>query len=199
MFVFYYYLYLVRRWIGDNYRLIDKNLIAYIDLGNGVIGNSTLNLHGSPLLQQIAQRAADSVVSPLIHNHTCHQRQTQTSMSHMPTHQRRHAMDHDDPMEPFKHEEENNCEPHKLLDEWMRARNNRIGLNKSLSIVQMIDSDSSAALFQLQHGIPSLLIEMTDEQVLYNPPRTKNSRFFFCSPLQMILYRHIISLIDTHQ
>jgi hypothetical protein len=62
-------------------------------------------------------------------------------------------------------EEESECEPHKLLDEWIRAKNNRIGLNQSLSIVQMIDIDSSAALFQLNYGIPSLLIEMTDEQV----------------------------------
>ncbi|CAF3071810.1 unnamed protein product, partial [Rotaria sp. Silwood2] len=39
--------YTIRRWISDNYRLIDKNLIAYIDLGNGIIGTSTLHLHGS--------------------------------------------------------------------------------------------------------------------------------------------------------
>jgi hypothetical protein len=64
-----------------------------------------------------------------------------------------------------KEEEEPQCEPHKLYDEWIRASNNKIGLNQSLSIVQMIDIDSSAALFQLKHGIPSLLIEITDEQV----------------------------------
>jgi hypothetical protein len=68
-------------------------------------------------------------------------------------------------METNEHEEKPECEPHKLLDEWIRAKNNRIGLNQSLSIVQMIDIDSSAALFQLNYGIPSLLIEMTDEQV----------------------------------
>jgi hypothetical protein len=88
-------------------------------------------------------------------------------MSH--THQRRHAMGHGNPMEPLAHEEEETeCEPHKLLDEWIRAKNNQIGLNQSSNIVQMIDIDSSASLFQLQHGIPSLLIEMTDEQVSLN-------------------------------
>jgi hypothetical protein len=88
-----------------------------------------------------------------------------------PTHihrRRRHDEEHGHHMEMNQNEEQTDCEPHKLLDEWMRASNNRIGVNKSLSIVQMIDIDSSSALFQLQHGIPSLLIEMTDEQVLYN-------------------------------
>jgi len=165
-----YFLFLVRRWISDNYRLIDRNLIAYIDLGNGIIGNSTLNLHGSPLFQQIAQYAADFVVSPLIHDHTCHHRQKQTTISPSHIHRRRrHGDEHQGhQMDINQHEEQSECEPHKLFDEWLRASNNRIGLNKSLSIVQMIDVDSSAALFQLQHGIPSLLIEMTDEQVLYN-------------------------------
>ena len=158
--------YIVCRWISDNYHFINRNLIAYIDLGNGIIGNSTLNLHGSPLLQQTAQRAADVVVSPLVHNHICHHRQKQTTMSHMHNHRRRrHDDEHKHHTETNKHESESQCEPHKLLDEWMRARKNRIGFNKSLSIVQMIDIDSSAALFQLKHGIPSILIEMTDEQV----------------------------------
>jgi hypothetical protein len=62
-------------------------------------------------------------------------------------------------------QEESECEPHKLLDEWMRASNNQIGVNKTLGIVQTIDADSSAALFQLQYGIPSILIEMTEEKV----------------------------------
>jgi len=79
---------------------------------------------------------------------------------------RRHDEEHEHHMETNEHEEKPECEPHKLLDEWMRASKNRIGMNQSLSIVQMIDMDSSAALFQLQYGIPSLLIEMTDEQVL---------------------------------
>jgi hypothetical protein len=61
--------------------------------------------------------------------------------------------------------EQQECEPHKLLDEWMRASNNQIGLNKNLSIVQTIDMESSASLLQLHYGIPSILIEMTDEQV----------------------------------
>jgi len=43
----------------------------------------------------------------------------------------------------IQHEEESECESHKLLDEWIRAKNNRIGLNKTLNIVQMIDMDSS--------------------------------------------------------
>lgn len=157
--------------MSDNYRFIEKNLVAYIDLGHGIIGNSTLNLHGSPLLQQIAQRAADIVVSPLVHNHTCHHRRKQPvesnldSHSHSHVHRRKRHEEHEDHMDTTKHEEQTECEPHKLLDEWIRASNNRIGLNKSLSIVQMIDIDSSAALFQLQYGIPSIVIEMTDEQV----------------------------------
>ncbi len=122
-----------------------------------------MNLHGSPLFEQIAEHAADFIASPLVHDHTCHHRQKQTTVSPIHIHRRRHDDDH---MKMNQHEEESECEPHKLLDEWMRAKNNRIGLNKSLNIVQMIDIDSSAALFQLKHGIPSLLIEMTDEQVL---------------------------------
>jgi hypothetical protein len=92
------------------------------------------------------------------------------TVSHEHSHQRRHADDHENHMNMNmdEHEEKVECEPHKLLDEWLRASKNRIGLNKTLSITQMIDIDSSASLFQLQHGIPSLLIEMTDEQVLYN-------------------------------
>ncbi len=162
--------YLVRQWISTNYLFIDQNLIAYIDLGNGVIGNSTLNLHGSPLFQQIAQRAADSVVSPLVHDHTCHRRQPSNPMSHAHVHRRRrrHDEDHGHHMETNDNKEQPECEPHKLFDEWLRASKNRIGLNKTSNIVQMIDADSSAALFQLQYGIPSLLIEMTDEQVFYN-------------------------------
>lgn len=158
---------LVRRWISDNSRLIEKYLIAYIDLGNGVIGNSTLNLHGSPLLQQTAQRAADFIASPLVHDHSCHQREKQPSTSSPHVH-RRHGGEHGQQMEMLQQdhdEEEPECEPHKLLDEWLRASNNRIGVNQSLSIVQMIDIDSSAAVFQLKHGIPALVIEITDEQV----------------------------------
>ncbi|CAF3458821.1 unnamed protein product [Rotaria socialis] len=158
--------YTIRRWISDNYRLIDRNLIAYIDLGNGIIGNSTLNLHGSPLLQRIAQRAADVVVSPLIHNHTCHHRRKPTIESHSHVHRRRRHEEHENHVETNEHKEQTECEPHKLFDEWMRASNNRIGSNKTSSIIQMIDIDSAAALFLLEHGIPSLLIEMTDEQAL---------------------------------
>ncbi|CAF4117947.1 unnamed protein product, partial [Adineta steineri] len=161
----------IRQWISANYRLIDRNLIAYIDLGNGIIGNSTINLHGSPLFQQVAQRAADTIVSPLVHDHTCHNRQSQMPMSNAHIHhrrRRRHGDEHGQHMQSNEHTEETACEPHKLLDEWMRASKNRIGLNKSLSIVQMIDTDSSASLFQLQRGIPSILIEMTDEQALTN-------------------------------
>ncbi len=60
---------------------------------------------------------------------------------------------------------EDQCEPHKLLDEWIRASHNQFGLNQTLPIVQSIDTDSTAALFQLQYGIPSIIIEMTEEQV----------------------------------
>lgn len=156
--------------------MIEKYLVAYIDLGNGVIGNSTLNLHGSPLLQQIAQRAADFIVSPLVHDHSCHHRQNQPSTSSSHVH-RRHGGDHDHPMEMLQQSEEQHseCEPHKLLDEWIRASNNRIGANQSLSIVQMIDADSSAAVFQLKYGIPSIVIEMTDEQVFDHSLRIEES------------------------
>ncbi len=126
-----------------------------------------MNLHGSPLFQQIAQRAADFIVSPLVHDHTCHHREKQAPSSSSHVH-RRHG-DHGQQMEMLQQEEEEEkpeCEPHKLFDEWLRASSNRIGSNQS--IVQMIDIDSSASLFQLKHGIPSLLIEMTDEQVLKN-------------------------------
>jgi hypothetical protein len=75
---------------------------------------------------------------------------------------RRRDSGHEHPMETTEQQE---CEPHKLLDEWMRASNNQIGLNKNLSIVQTIDMESSASLLQLHYGIPSILIEMTDEQV----------------------------------
>ena len=142
---------LVQQWISDNYRLLDRNLLAYIDLGNGIVGNSTLNLRGSPLLQQVAQRAADAVVSPLVHDHTCHRRQPQMPMLHEHAHgrRRRHSDDHGSGM-PMNHgEQATECEPHKLLDEWLRASKNRIDANRTSNIVQMIDVGSSAALFQL--------------------------------------------------
>lgn len=159
--------FLVQQWISNNYRLLDQNLVAYIDLGNGIVGNSTLNLHGSPLLQQVAQRAADAVVSPLVHDHTCHHRQPQAPMpqEHVHGRRRRHGDDHGSTMPMTHGDHEMQCEPHKLLDEWLRASKNRIDGNRTTNIVQMIDVNSGAALFQLQHGIPSLLIEMTDEPV----------------------------------
>jgi hypothetical protein len=145
--------------------------VAYIDLGNGIVANSTLNLHGSPLFEQIARRAADAVSSPLAHNHTCHQRVKPTAGDshgeHQHDHGRRRRRDGD-----HEHHESNNderkemsCVPHRLLDEWIRASHQQISSNSDSNIVQMIDADSSAALFQLQQGIPSLLIEMTDQQV----------------------------------
>lgn len=65
---------------------------------------------------------------------------------------------------------ETKCEPHKLFDEWLRVNRNR-----SVEIVQIVDTDSAAALFQLRHGIPSMLIEMNDEQVCTQ----EHSRFSF--------------------
>jgi len=62
-------------------------------------------------------------------------------------------------------QDQDECESHKLLDEWIRASHNQFGLNQNLPIVQTIDTDSTAALFQLQYGIPSIIIEMTEEQV----------------------------------
>ncbi|CAF0984827.1 unnamed protein product [Rotaria sordida] len=168
--------YTIRRWLSDNYHFVDKNLIAYIDLGNGILANSTLNLHGSPLLEQIANRAADFVPSPLEHNHTCHHRLVTTTISneeshhHHHDHKRKRRNDddgHEHHME-TKQQEEMKCEPHKLLDEWIKASKNQTGINKTLDIVQAIDIDSSAALFQLQYGIPSILIEMTNQQALAN-------------------------------
>ncbi|CAF4789812.1 unnamed protein product [Rotaria sp. Silwood1] len=165
--------YTIRRWLSNNYRFVVKNLIAYIDLGNGVLSNSTLNLHGSPLLEQIASRAADFVPSPLEHNHTCHHRLVTTTVSSEESHHHGHDRKRRDGDEHEQHVEtnqqkESECEPHKLLDEWFRATKNQIGLNKTLGIVQTIDIDSSAALFQLQYGIPSILIEMTNQEALIN-------------------------------
>lgn len=153
----------------DNARLISTNLLSYIDLGNGILSNSTLNLHGSALLEQAAHHAADAVSSPLQHNHNCHHRQTTTTMStegedhHDHGKRRRRDSGHDHHMEMREQEEE--CEPHKLLDEWIRASRNRFGTNETFPIVQPIDADSIAGIFQLQYGIPSILIEMTQEQV----------------------------------
>ena len=154
----------------DNARLINNNLVSYIDLGNGILSNSTLNLHGSALLEQVAHHAADAVPSPLQHDHTCHHRQMMTTMAteedHHHDHGKRRRRDggHDHHME-MREEAKEECEPHKLLDEWIRASRNRLGTNGTFPIVQTIDADSTAALFQLQYGIPSILIEMTKEQV----------------------------------
>ncbi|CAF0987404.1 unnamed protein product [Adineta ricciae] len=157
-----------RQWILNNYRLLDRNLVAYIDLGHGISGNSTLNLHGSPLFQQIAQRAADFVASPLIHDHACHHRQGAMPVAHAHVHRRRrHGDEHGHQVQMNQHEEQTECEPHKLFDEWLRASKNRINANQTTNIVQMIDNDSSAALFQLKYGIPSLIIEMSEEQYIY--------------------------------
>lgn len=133
-----------------------------------------MNLHGSSLLEQIAHHAADAVVSPLQHDHNCHHRQKMTTISMSEgddhhdhgTRRRRRRRDggHDHQME----EEKEECEPHKLLDEWMRASRNQLGGNETHPIVQTIDADSTAALFQLQYGIPSILVEMTREQVRFN-------------------------------
>ncbi|UJR29970.1 hypothetical protein I4U23_017517 [Adineta vaga] len=168
--------YTIHRWIADNSRLIDRNLVAYVDLGNDIIGNSTLNLHGSSLLEQVAYRAANYVASPLPHSDTCYHRQmttttTTTSATAMMSHEQNHHHDHSRKRRDGNHEhqmksneqEENKCETYKLFDEWLRASRNR-----SPGIVQSIDSDSSASVFQLQYGIPSILIEMTDEQTLRN-------------------------------
>ncbi|CAF2045254.1 unnamed protein product [Rotaria magnacalcarata] len=166
--------YTIRRWLSDNSRFVDKNLIAYLDIGNGILGNSTLNLRGSPLFEQVAYQAANLVPSPLEHNHTCHHRLVPTTtVSLNEEHHHSHERKRRDGDEHQHHGEENEkqaveCEPHKLLDEWNRASNNQIGLNKTLGIVQTIDIDSSAALFQLQYGIPSILIEMTEQQALTN-------------------------------
>lgn len=111
------------------------------------------------------------VPSPLEHNHTCHHRLVPTTTVSNEEHHHNHLKQkRHDGDEHQQHGEENEkreveCEPHKLLDEWNRASNNQIGLNKTSGIVQSIDIDSSAALFQLQYGIPSILIEMTEQQV----------------------------------
>ncbi|CAF4364129.1 unnamed protein product [Rotaria sp. Silwood2] len=165
--------YTTRRWLSDNYRFIDKNLIAYLDLGNGVLANSTLNLHGSPLLEQVASRAANFVPSPIEHNHTCHNQLVTTTVSTEENHhhghdRKRRASDGHEQHVEKNQQEQTECEPQKLFDEWVTASKNQIGLNNILGIVQTIDIDSSAALFQLQYGIPSILIEMTNQQALTN-------------------------------
>ncbi|CAF1663966.1 unnamed protein product, partial [Adineta ricciae] len=163
--------YTVRRWISENSLLIDRHMIAYLDLGNNITGNSILNLHGSPLLEQIAFRAANYVISPLEHNQTCHQRSMTTTMANEENHhhdhsrRRRRRQDGDD--HGHEHEmkrkqvEEEKCERYKLLDEWIKANRNR-----SLGIVQSIDVESSASIFFLEYGIPSIVIEMTNEKGL---------------------------------
>ena len=146
-------------------------MVAYLDLGNDITGNSILNLHGSPLLEQVAFRAANYVLSPLEHNHTWHQRSMTTTMTNEEGHhhdhsRRRRRRRGDDDNHGHEHEmkskqvEEEKCERHKLLDEWMKANRNR-----SLGIVQSIDVESSASIFLLEYGIPSVVIEMTDEKV----------------------------------
>ncbi|CAF1102937.1 unnamed protein product [Adineta ricciae] len=161
--------YAVRRWISENSLLIDRHMIAYLDLGNDISGNSILNLHGSPLLEQIAFRAANYVISPLEHNRTCHHREMTTTMTneenHHHDHNRRRRQDgdshgHEHEMK-TKQVEEEKCEQHKLLDEWIKANRNR-----SLGIVQSIDVESSASIFLLEYGIPSIVIEMTNEKGL---------------------------------
>jgi len=154
--------FLVHRWFSDNSFTINKNLISYLDLGNGILSNSTLNLHGSPLLEQIAHHAADSVPSPLVHNHTCHH-QTPLPSSMNSDHEESHH--HHSRKRKDADDDQQICEVHKLLDEWNRASRNRFHSNKTFNIVQQMDTDSTAAVFQLTYGIPSLLIEMTDEQV----------------------------------
>ena len=159
-----------------NSRLIDANLVAVLDLGQGVMGNSTLNLHGSPLFEQVVQRAADAVISPLKHDHACHKRQM-PGMSPSPSaiaappeehhhHSRRHADEHQHSTGMGGHEESvAECEQHKLFDEWLRASQNRLKKNQTWNFVQIIDTQSAAALFQLQQGIPALIVEMTEEKV----------------------------------
>ncbi|CAF0716851.1 unnamed protein product [Adineta steineri] len=204
--------YTIHQWISNNYHLVDMNLLAYIDLGNDITGNSTLNLHGSSLLEQVAYRAANYIPSPIKHNHTCHQRQMPTTMptgsneeSHHHEHSRKrrnaeheHHMDMDMNNED-ENEKENECESHKLLDEWIRAARNQMGSNKSIGIVQPIDIDSSAALFQLKYGIPSIVIEITDEQAVTNdtfyvrhPPTISDREI---SPEFFVVYTQFISEI----
>ena len=89
---------------------------------------------------------------------------------------------HDHHMNMNEGEQENQCEPHKLLDEWFRAVRNRYGTNQTLPIVQNIDDDSTASIFQLQYGIPSILIEMTEEQVrLFSSKPRLIKKIFFLS------------------
>lgn len=166
--------YSIRHWMKKYLRLIDENLIAVIDLGQGIMGNSTLNLHGSPLFEQIVRNAADVVTSPLKHDHNCHKRHNLPGISSTPSseehhHSRRHADEHQHQTTTENHDESpEECEQHKLFDEWMRASQNRLKKNQTWNFVQMIDSQSSAALFQLQQGIPSLIIEMTEENFILN-------------------------------
>lgn len=99
-------------------------------------------------------QTADFVVSPLVHDHICHHRQTHV-------HRKRRHEDHNQ----ISSNNEDECEQHKLLDEWIKTTKTRFQSNESFPIVQSIDCQSTASIFQLKYGIPSLTIEMTDQQV----------------------------------
>lgn len=165
--------YAARRWLSENIGLVDRYLIAYLDLGNDLMGNGTLNLHGSSLLEQVAHNAADFVPSPLVHDHICHHRQPTTTMSMTHDENGEHHHDHGRRRRDGDHahsvpasEAETSCEPHKLLDEWIKVTKNqeKNSTMKIPNIVQSIDSNSLASLFQLKYGIPSLIIEMSNAE-----------------------------------
>ena len=60
---------------------------------------------------------------------------------------------------------EHQCKPPKLLDEWVTSVKKQIGLNQSVAVVQPIYIDSPTSIFQLQYAVPSVSIEMTQQQV----------------------------------
>lgn len=142
--------------------MIKGKLIGFIDLGRGVTGNSTFNLHGSTLFEQIVRRAAETVKNPFETSSTCRSSSViaTTTMMTMKTegeHQHEHGK--------RKRREETICQSTNLFDQWKKIS------NQSEHFVQMIDVDSDASICQLEFGIPSLLIEMTDSEVKYSLTR----------------------------
>lgn len=147
----------VRRWLKENSDLINGHLIGYIDLGHGVRGNGTLNLHGSFLFEDIARRAAQFVPSPFQRNQTCSPRTDSsitTTTMRMNEESHGHAHEHG-----RRRREETICQTDRLLDQWMKIS------NRTRNLVQMADLKSAAAILQLEYGYPSLLIEMIDAKV----------------------------------
>jgi len=144
----------LRRWFEENFDLIKGKLIGFIDLGRGVTGNSTFNLHGSTLFEQIVRRAAETVKNPFETSSTCRQSSVVATTTMMMKVEGEHQHEHGK----RKRREETICQSTNLFDQWKKIS------NQSRNFVQMIDVNSDASICQIEFGIPSLLIEMTDSK-----------------------------------